>query len=92
MIQLYCSMLVESSELYPEVLDTATRMVESSLREKGCINYDLMRSTISDDRFMIVETWATEKDLEAHQNSDHFKALVPRLRQLTTMTTERYNI
>ena len=40
---------------------------------------------------MILETWESEEALKAHSESDHFKRIVPRLKELATMTLERFD-
>jgi len=37
--------------------------------DKGCEMYDLFRSCDDDTRFVMVESWASEADLEAHKTS-----------------------
>ena len=37
--------------------------------DKGCEMYDLFRSCDDDTRFVMVESWASEADLEAHKKS-----------------------
>ena len=37
--------------------------------DKGCEMYDLFRSCDDDTRFVIIESWASEADLEAHKTS-----------------------
>lgn len=91
MIRLNVSLIVEESENQKPLVDAAMELVEFSLRDKGCISYDLLKSLTNDDRYMIVETWENHKDLEAHKNSEHFKRLVPQLQDLSTMTLEEFN-
>lgn len=91
MIRLNVSLLIEESERRKPLVETATELVELSLHDKGCIDYDLYASTTQDDRFMIIETWESEEDLLRHQNSEHFRRLVPRLQELATMTLTRFN-
>jgi quinol monooxygenase YgiN len=38
--------------------------------DKGCEMYDLFKSCDDDSRFVLVESWASEADLEAHKTSD----------------------
>jgi len=38
--------------------------------------YDLFRSVDDDTRFVMVESWAAESDLEAHKTSDAMKDIV----------------
>jgi len=37
--------------------------------DKGCEMYDLFRSCDDDTRFVMVESWASAEDLEAHKTS-----------------------
>lgn len=37
--------------------------------DQGCEMYDLFRSVDDDTRFVMVESWASEADLEAHKTS-----------------------
>jgi quinol monooxygenase YgiN len=37
--------------------------------DKGCEMYDLYRSVDDDTRYVMVESWATEADLEAHKTT-----------------------
>lgn len=91
MIRLNVSLLIEDSSRRKPLIDTATELVEFSLKDKGCIGYDLYASTTEDDRFLILETWESEADLKAHMETEHFKRLVPRLQDLATMTTEKFD-
>ncbi|MDE7419969.1 MAG: antibiotic biosynthesis monooxygenase [Muribaculaceae bacterium] len=91
MIRLNVSMIVETSENRDKLVDKATELVEFSLRDKGCISYDLYKSTTNDDRYLILETWESEEDLKAHMASDHFKRLVPEIEKCSTMTLEKFD-
>lgn len=90
MIRLNVSLLIEDSSRRKPLIDAATELVEFSLKDKGCIGYDLYASTTEDDRFLIYETWESEDALKAHMESEHFKRLVPRLEELSTMTMEKF--
>lgn len=91
MIRLNVSLLIEKSENRKPLIDAATELVELSLRDKGCISYDLYGSLTNDDHLLICETWENKADLEAHMNSEHFKRLVPQLESLSTMTLQEFN-
>ncbi|MBD5259982.1 MAG: antibiotic biosynthesis monooxygenase [Bacteroides sp.] len=91
MIQLNCSLIVETSENVKPLMEQAIELVAFSLHDKGCISYDFYQSLTNDDRFMILETWESEEALKAHSESDHFKRIVPRLKELATMTLERFD-
>lgn len=91
MIRINASMIIETSENRKPLIDAAIELVEFSLRDKGCIGYDLYESQTNDDRMMIIETWESEEDLKAHMESDHFRRLVPELQKYSTMTMEKFN-
>ncbi len=91
MVRLNVSFIVEEAENKKIVIEKAIELVSFSLRDKGCISYDLYGSLTNDDRLMIVETWASKDDLKAHSESEHFKRLVPELQSLATMTLEEFD-
>lgn len=91
MIRLNCTLLIEESKNRKPLIDLVTELVELSLHDKGCINYDLYGSLTNDDHLLIYETWESRKDLDAHMNSDHFKRLVPQIQSLATMTLEEFS-
>lgn len=84
-------MIVETEEDRKALRNAATELVAFSLHDKGCIGYDLYESTTNDDRYLIVETWASEEDLKAHSESDHFKRLVPEMQKHSNMIMERFD-
>lgn len=90
MIRLNCTILIEESKNRKPLVEKATELVELSLRDKGCINYDIYGSLTNDDHLLIYETWENEKDLEAHMNSEHFRRIVPQLEELGTLTLEKF--
>ncbi|PYE87548.1 putative quinol monooxygenase [Phyllobacterium leguminum] len=48
-------------------------MIEPTLKEKGCINYDLHRSAANPATWMFYENWQSQDDLDAHTASKHFE-------------------
>ena len=90
MIRLNVSLIVEKSENMQPLREAAMELVELSLHDKGCIDYDLYASQSNDDRLMIYETWESREALQAHSDSEHFKRLVPQLQELATMTLEEF--
>lgn len=91
MIRLNVSLIIEDETCRKPLVEAGTELVELSLHDKGCIDYDLYLSTTSSDRYMIYETWMSESDLKRHMESEHFKRIVPRLQELSTMTLERFD-
>ncbi len=90
MIRLNVSLITEDEDKRKKAIEKATELVAFSLRDKGCISYDLYGSLTNDDRLMIVETWESREDLKAHSESEHFKRLVPELESLANMTMEEF--
>ncbi len=91
MVRLNVSMIVETGEAAKHLEEKAIELVAASLRDKGCISYDLYKSKTNDDRYMIVETWESKEDLEAHKNTEHFKRLVPELEKYSNLTMEIFD-
>ncbi|MDE6577943.1 MAG: antibiotic biosynthesis monooxygenase [Muribaculaceae bacterium] len=91
MIRLNVSMIVETEDDKKHLVEAATELVAFSLREKGCISYDLYQSKTNDDRFMIIETWNSAEDLKAHSESEHYKRLSPELQKYSNLTVEKFD-
>ncbi|MEZ3550108.1 MAG: antibiotic biosynthesis monooxygenase [Muribaculaceae bacterium] len=91
MIRLNCFFLLEDVQKKEAFKFVGTELVERSRHDKGCIAYDLFESTTVDNHMMICETWATEEDLKAHMQTDHFLDLVPKLQKIATMSIEKFN-
>ena len=51
-------------------------------RELGCLNYDLHVSKQDPAKFLFHENWASQAELDAHLQSPHIKALLPRVDEL----------
>lgn len=91
MIRLNVFILLGDVERKDALKAVATELVEKSRHDKGCIAYDLFESATIDKHLMICETWASEKELEAHMATEHFQRLVPKIEELGTMTLEKFN-
>ena len=44
-------------------------LAQVKAEDKGCEMYDLFRSVDDPTRYVMVESWASEEDLEAHKTS-----------------------
>ena len=71
MIRLNCFLRVQL-EHKEEVLAAAKRLVEASLKQVGCIAYDIFESATRPDVLMFCETWKDQDALDAHAASDVF--------------------
>ena len=72
-----------------ELVRTAKELAAASLKDEGCVAYDLFESATRSDVLMICETWSNAKALAAHEQASHFTTLVPRLEQLGELKTEK---
>ena len=73
------------------VVAAAKELVAASLKDQGCIAYDLFQSATRPDVLMICETWADAASLSAHEAASHFNTLVPRIQSLAAMKLEKFN-
>ena len=73
-----------------ELIATARELVAASLKDEGCVAYDLFESSTRRDVLMICETWSDAKALVAHEQAAHFTTLVPRIQQLGEMKIEKF--
>lgn len=63
-----------SAENRAAVLESAKELVAYSLKDNGCIAYDVFESATRSDVLMICETWKDAESLSAHEKADHFVA------------------
>ena len=73
-----------------ELVRTARELVTASLKDEGCVAYDLFESATRRDVLMICETWSDAKALSARDRSSHFTTLVPRMEQLGELKLEKF--
>jgi quinol monooxygenase YgiN len=53
-------------------------LVAPTTRERGCISYDLHRSTDDKALFMFFENWCSRADLDEHLDQPHLQAFLGR--------------
>ena len=58
------------------------RLVAPTRAEAGCITYDLHRSQTDPALFMFYENWKSQADLDAHFETQHFKAFIRILHEM----------
>ena len=72
------------------VLEAAKELVASSLKDKGCIAYDVFESATRNDVLMICETWQNAEVLAAHEKTAHFAQYVGIIQELAEMKLEKF--
>jgi quinol monooxygenase YgiN len=60
-----------------EIEATFLALIEPTLAETGCLQYDLHRDLGVPGRLLFYENWASREDWEAHNTSAHIAALGP---------------
>ena len=59
-------------------------LVAPTRKEAGCLNYDLHILPEDPAKFLFHENWTSKAHLDAHLQSAHIKALLPRVDELCT--------
>ena len=72
-------------------LEIAKELVACSLKDNGCIGYDIFESATRNDVLMICETWKDEVSLAEHGKAAHFTRLLPKLQELGSTKIEKFN-
>lgn len=62
------------TECIEAFLEQAKIAIRATRAEAGCISYQLMANTDSNDSFMFVEEWADREALDRHFKAPHFSA------------------
>lgn len=88
MIRLNCFVSVKQ-ENRRDVLEAACRLTEASLKQEGCIAYDIFESATRPDVLMFCETWRDQQALDAHATSDVFVKETKIIHDLADIKIER---
>lgn len=90
MLRLNCFIKV-SADKRAEVLAAAKRLTAASLKQDGCIAYDVFESATRPEVLLICETWRDQVALDAHSASDVFVKEVGLMQSLAEMKLETFN-
>ena len=71
-----------------ELRNALMRLVAPTRQEAGCLNYDLHVSPEDPAKFLFHENWTSKALLDAHLQSAHIKALLPRVEDLCVASPE----
>lgn len=76
------------SDKFDEILELLKEMVEKTVKEEGCIKYELFQDVKDPKVMIIIEEWESEGALNKHMASEHFKRIVPQLNELREKASE----
>jgi len=60
-----------------EFLELAKKLVEATVKEAGCIKYELFQDAKDSKILTMIEEWENKDVLDKHINSEHFREIVP---------------
>jgi len=73
-----------------KVLDAAKELTAASVKEAGCIAYDVFESATRPNVLMICETWKDSEALTNHEKEASFIKNIAILKELTTTKVEKF--
>jgi len=73
-----------------KVLDAAKELTASSVKEDGCIAYDIYESATRPDVLLICETWKDSEALVNHEKADSFIKNIAILKEFTAIKVEKF--
>lgn len=56
----------------PQLKELLTAQASTSLKEQGCVRFEVYHSESEPEVFLLVEWWQTQRDLDAHRSSTNF--------------------
>ena len=65
-----------------ESVKLAKELVFETVKEAGCIAYNLFVDNADKSHIVIIEEWETQEALDLHSDSAHFSRLVPAIAAL----------
>ena len=89
MIRLNCFYQAKEGRLN-EALAAAKALTAASLKQDGCIAYDVFESATRPGILLICETWRDEPALAAHSASEPFVKYVAVMNDAGTMKIEKF--
>lgn len=89
MIRLNAFIQVEASKR-AEVLALAKELVVESVKEEGCVAYDIFESATRPEVLVFCETWKDEAALTAHTKTKHYIEIAGKLGSLCELKLEKF--
>lgn len=66
----------------------AKELVNESKKEEGCLSYELNQDVNNGNILTFIEQWENKEAIDSHNNSAHFKFIVPKLGELQEKESE----
>ena len=78
--------IIAEFSVKPESVDAAVgfakELVSETVKETGCIAYNLFEDNTDKSHIVIIEEWESQEVLDIHSASEHFGRLVPAIAEL----------
>ncbi|MFL0168457.1 putative quinol monooxygenase [Candidatus Clostridium helianthi] len=71
-----------------EYINLAKELIEKSRQEQGCISYGLFQDIKNPSIITFIEDWEDQKAIDLHNNTEHFKRIVPLFADLRVSKSE----
>ena len=84
--------IIIPSKKRKEALIILSSLIEQTKLEEGCVSCRLYRDVQEERALMLAETWASEKDMERHLNSDKFLAVLLVVEMASEFPEIRFNV
>lgn len=78
MLKIVAKSLIKENELEKAII-LYKELVNETLKEDGCISYELLQNINNKNMLVIVEEWENDTSFEAHKISEHFTRIVPQI-------------
>ena len=64
-----------------KVIPLIKELAKETVKEEGCIRFEFYQDENNADILFMVEEWESKETLENHFVSEHFKRIVPQMRE-----------
>lgn len=71
-----------------KVLELTKELVEKTVKEDGCIQYEMYQDEKDKSTLIMIEEWKTTDALTNHMSSEHFKKIVPQMNECMAQKPE----
>ena len=83
--------MIVQPERRSDLLETMQGMLEPSRVERGCLSYRLYEDVENRNAFVLLEEWATQKDLESHIRTENQRRLLALIDLLSEQPELQFN-